>query len=109
MNRIPLWRPSCLLSVTTITVLGNGLFVRAEPLALDSQEASALLIENFSSRLPIVCFPDGSFRPEQSVTRAEFAAMLQKNYQSQSGAAVATARLTNYISIGGDTDTNLRS
>lgn len=37
-------------------------------------------IEQLSSRNVIAGFPDGTFRPEQPVNRAEFAAMLQKAF-----------------------------
>ena len=42
---------------------------------------AAEFIQELSRRGVIAGFPDGSFRPEQAVTRAQFAAMLRKAFQ----------------------------
>lgn len=47
---------------------------------VDSSYWAYPFVQGLAARNVIAGFPDGSFRPEQPVTRAEFAAMLQKAF-----------------------------
>lgn len=73
------------LSVTTGTLAP---FIAASPsLAqttfsdVSSNYWAAQFIQELSQRGVIAGFPDGSFRPEEAVTRAQFAAMVNKAFQ----------------------------
>ncbi|MBN3905464.1 MAG: S-layer homology domain-containing protein [Nostoc sp. NMS1] len=73
------------LSVTVVTVAP---FITASPsLAqttfsdVSSNYWAAQFIQQLSQRGVIAGFPDGSFRPEEAVTRAQFAAMVNKAFQ----------------------------
>ena len=73
------------LSVTVVTVAP---FITASPsLAqttfsdVSSNYWAAQFIQQLSQRGVIAGFPDGSFRPEEPVTRAQFAAMVNKAFQ----------------------------
>ncbi|MCC5625003.1 S-layer homology domain-containing protein [Nostoc sp. CHAB 5715] len=73
------------LSVTVLTVTP---FITASPSFaqttfsdVSSNYWAAQFIQQLSGRGVIAGFPDGSFRPEEAVTRAQFAAMVNKAFQ----------------------------
>lgn len=76
------------LMALSITVGTVAPFITAAPsLAqttfydVSSNYWAAQFIQELSGRGVIAGFPDGSFRPEQAVTRAQFAAMVNKAFQ----------------------------
>ncbi|MEH2433207.1 MAG: S-layer homology domain-containing protein [Nostoc sp.] len=73
------------LSVTVVTVAP---FITASPSFaqttfsdVSSNYWAAQFIQQLSQRGVIAGFPDGTFRPEEAVTRAQFAAMVNKAFQ----------------------------
>ncbi|AVH67109.1 S-layer homology domain-containing protein [Nostoc sp. 'Peltigera membranacea cyanobiont' N6] len=74
--------------LVTYSLQGKPIQVGCSPLSLaqtafsdvSSNYWAAQFIQQLSQRGVIAGFPDGSFRPEESVTRAQFAAMIDKAF-----------------------------
>ncbi|MEH2066187.1 MAG: S-layer homology domain-containing protein [Nostoc sp.] len=80
--------PTSALMALSVTVATVAPFITALPsLAqttfsdVSSNYWAAQFIQQLSQRGVIAGFPDGSFRPEEPVTRAQFAAMVNKAFQ----------------------------
>ncbi|QIR38902.1 S-layer homology domain-containing protein [Tolypothrix sp. PCC 7910] len=73
------------LSITTATVAplitAAPSFAQTTFSDVNSNYWAAQFIQQLSQRGVIAGFPDGSFRPEEPVTRAQFAAMVNKAFQ----------------------------
>lgn len=72
------------LSITPIAILpliiANPAFAQTSFNDVQSNYWASQFIQELSKRNIIAGFPDGSFRPEEAVTRAQFAAMLNKAF-----------------------------
>ncbi len=72
------------LSVTSTAVtpllIANPAFAETSFSDVQSSYWASQFIQELSKRNIIAGFPDGSFRPEEAVTRAQFAAMLNKAF-----------------------------
>ncbi len=72
------------LSITSIAIspliIANPAFAQTSFNDVQSNYWASQFIQELSKRNIIAGFPDGSFRPEEAVTRAQFAAMLNKAF-----------------------------
>ncbi len=72
------------LSITSTAIapliIANPAFAQTSFTDVQSNYWASQFIQELSKRNIIAGFPDGSFRPEEAVTRAQFAAMLNKAF-----------------------------
>ncbi|NMG20156.1 S-layer homology domain-containing protein [Brasilonema bromeliae] len=83
------WQSGCaafmILGITTGTiaplVIPTASFAQTSFIDVQSNYWAAEFIRELAQRGIVAGFPDGSFRPEQAVTRAQFAAMIGKAFR----------------------------